>query len=89
MKVKPLGQRVIIKPIEKKEERTESGIYLPETAQKNDNQGEVIAISEQIKEPSVKAGDKVLYEKYGAKEITDGKDKYIIIDIKDIIAKLE
>ena len=86
MKIQPLGTRVIIEP-EKKEEKTSSGIYLPESAQEKEMEGTVVAISEGIKEPMVKVGDQVLFERYGGKEISDNDKKYIIMDVKDIMAK--
>ncbi len=87
MKITPLGYRVIIKP-EEKQKQTSSGIYLPETAQDNQNKGTIVAISSAIKEPSVSVGDTVLYEKFGGKEISDDNDTYYILDEKDIIAKI-
>lgn len=87
MKITPLGFRVIIEPREKIE-KTSSGIYLPDSAQDNQNKGTVVAVSTKIKEPSVTVGDTVLFEKYGGKEISDDNKKYYIIDEKDIIAKI-
>jgi chaperonin GroES len=87
MKITPLGSRVIVEPKEKIE-KTSSGIYLPDSAQDNQNRGTIVAISAAIKEPSVAVGDTVLFEKYGGKEISDDNKKYVIIDVKDIIAKI-
>ncbi len=87
MDVKPLGNRVIIEP-KKKEEKTQGGIYLPESAQDSDNVGVVVAISESIKEPQFNVGDKVMFEKYGGKEISDNEKMYVILDYKDVIARL-
>ena len=87
MNVKPLGTRVIIEP-KKVEEKTQGGIYLPDTAQNSENIGLVVAMSENIKEPQFRVGDSVMYEKYGGKEISDNNRKYVLIDYKDVIAKL-
>ena len=87
MNVKPLGNRVIIEP-KRKEEKTQGGIYLPESAQDSDNVGVVVAMSESIKDPQFNVGDNVMYEKYGGKEISDDNKRYIILDYKDVIARL-
>ena len=87
MNVKPLGNRVIIEP-KKTEEKTKGGIYLPDTAQDSENIGTVVAMSESIKEPQFKVGDKVMFDKYSGKEISDNEQKYVVIDYKDVIAKL-
>jgi chaperonin GroES len=85
MRIQPLGTRVIVEP-EKVEEKTSGGIYLPETAQEKPTIGTVIAVAENVK--AVQAGDKVMFEKYGTKEIKDAEKAYILIDVKDILAKI-
>ncbi|MFW6230576.1 MAG: co-chaperone GroES [Nanoarchaeota archaeon] len=87
MNIEPLGTRVIVEPKEK-EKKTKGGIYLPDTAQEKENIGTVVAVSKGIKESPVSQGDTVMFEKYGGKEISDNEKKYIIIDVKDIIARL-
>ena len=96
MKIKPLADHVLIKPIVE-EEKTKTGILLPETAEKEKpEQGEVIAVgpgkrtSEGKLIPlEVKKGDKVLFTKYGPTEIKiDGK-KYLIAREEDILAIIE
>lgn len=87
MNVKPLGTRVIIEP-KKTEEKTKGGIYLPDTAKDSENVGIIVAISESIKDSQVKVGDKVMFEKFGGKEISDNDNSYVILDYKDIIAVL-
>jgi len=96
MQIKPLADRVLIEPISA-EEKTESGIILPDTAEKErPEQGKVIAVGpgrpdkhgEFIK-MSVKKGDVVLFTKYGPNEIkVDGKE-YLIAKEEDILAILE
>ncbi len=93
VKLQPLADRVVVKPTER-EEKTKSGIYLPDTAKEKPQEGEVIAVgpgklSEEGKRiaPDVKVGDTVLYAKYGGTEIKiDGED-LIILRESDILAK--
>lgn len=96
MKIKPLSDRVLIEPISK-EDKTKSGIILPETADKErPEQGKVIAVGEgkpskdgKLMPMSVKKGDVVLFTKYGPNEIkVDGKE-YLIAKEEDILAILE
>jgi chaperonin GroES len=94
-KVQPLGDRVLIKPLEA-QEKTKGGIILPDTAKEKPQEGEVVAvgkgkISESGKaEPlEVKVGDKVLYGKYSGTEIKiDGED-HLIVKEEDILAILK
>ncbi len=94
-KIKPLGDRVLIEPMSK-QEKTKSGIYLPETVDKErPEQGKVLAVGEgkinsdgKLIKPSVKKGDVVLFTKYGPNEIKiDGKE-YLIAREDDILAVL-
>jgi len=96
MKVKPLGDHVIVKPITK-EEVSKSGIVLPETIDKErPEQGEVIAIGPgkildngQRSVMSVKVGDKVMFKKYSPDEIKVDGQELLVISETDIIAVLE
>lgn len=92
MTVKPLFDNVLIEPLEA-EEKTTSGIYLPETAKEKPQMGKVVAAGEgrfdedgeRIK-MSVKVGDTVMYKKWGGNEvIVDGKDM-MMVEEKDILA---
>ena len=96
MKIKPLGDRVLIEPIAEGE-KTKSGIYLPDTASKErPEQGRVIAVGEgrtldsgKVVAPKVRKGQKVLFTKYGPNEIkVDGKE-YLIAKEEDILAIIE
>ena len=96
MNIKPLADYVLIEPI-KEEEKTKSGIILPQTAEKErPEQGKVIAVGPgkrnkngQIIPVEVKVGQKVLFTKYGPNEIKiDGKE-YLIAKEEDILAILE
>ncbi len=95
MAIKPLGDRIVVKPLEQEEENV-GGIIIPDTAKEKPQEGEIIAIgpgrtldSGEIKAPSVAVGDKVLYGKYSGTEIKyDGED-YLIVREDDILAKLD
>ncbi len=87
MKIKPLGERIVVRPI-KQEEKTEGGIYLPETASKEKPQrGDVIAVGADFK--GVKKGDKVIFAKYGGAEIKIDDEEYLILGEDDVLAILE
>ncbi len=96
MKIKPIGDRIILKPISQ-EETTKSGIILPQTVDKEKpEQGEVIAVGPgktldngQIAPLSVKKGDKVIFTKYGPTEIKVDKKEYLVVKEEDILAVLE
>jgi len=96
MNIKPLSDFILIEPI-KEEEKTKSGILLPETADKEKSeQGKVIAVGpgkrtadDKIIPMSVKVGQKVLFAKYDPREIkVDGKE-YLIAKQEDILAVIE
>ncbi|MBA7676676.1 10 kDa chaperonin [subsurface metagenome] len=93
VKLKPLADRVIIKPSEK-EEVSPGGIVLPDIAKEKSQEGEVIAVgpgrlSEDGKRIAmeVKVGDKVIYAKYGGTEIKIGGEELIILREGDILVK--
>jgi len=87
MKIKPIGNRVLIKP-KKIEEKTAGGIYIPDSAKEKTNEAEVIEVGDG-KEITVKPGDTIIYESYAGTEVNSEKEKMIIIQSKDIIAKVE
>lgn len=94
-KIAPLGDRVLIAPIRDTKEKTKSGIYIPETIDKErPEQGKVIAVGDgkwnedgdkRIK-PGVKVGDTVLFAKYGPDEIKVDNIEYLIIREDQILA---
>ncbi len=93
MDIKPLGDRVVIKPLEA-ETKTKGGIVLPDTAKEKPQEGKVVAVGKgkvlengSVQAPEVKVGDKVLYGKYSGNEITtkDG-DELLIMREEDILA---
>ena len=91
MNIKPLADRVLIEPISI-EDKTASGIILPDTADKEKSeQGKVIAVGpgKPDKPMSVKKGDIVLFAKYGPSEIKINDKEYLIAKEEDILAILE
>jgi chaperonin GroES len=86
MKIKPLDERVLIKP-QPEEEKTASGLIIPDTAKEKKYQGEVIAVGtdKELKE-IVKVGDVVLYGRYAGDEIKVDGEEYILLNRKDILA---
>jgi len=91
MNIKPLGDRVLIEPISQ-EEKTKSGIVLPETAEKEKpEQGKVVAVGpgRPNRPMSVKKGDIVLFTKYGPNEVTIDDKEYLIAKEEDILAIIE
>ncbi len=95
MKVKPLYDRVLVKRIEV-EEKTESGIIIPDAAKEKPMQGEIIATGEgrvsddgKVIPLKVKAGDKVLFSKYAGTEVKIKGEEYLIMREDDIMAIIE
>jgi chaperonin GroES len=96
MKLRPLNDKVIVKPT-KAEEKTKSGLFIPEVAQEKQQEGEVVAVgpgkvneTTGVRNPiDLKAGDKVLYGKYAGTEFKlDGED-VMMLDEGDILAVIE
>ena len=92
--VKPLADRVVVKPLEESEQMR-GGLYIPDTAKEKPSQGEVVAVgpgkvSDEGKriELDVQAGDKVLYGKYSGTEVTLDGVEYLILRESDILAVL-
>jgi len=91
MKVQPLGDRILVKPGES-EEKTKSGIVLPDTAKEKPQEGEVIAVGsgryeEGKKIPvEVKVGDRIIYSKYGGTEVKIDEVEHLILRESDVLA---
>jgi len=92
-KLQPLADRVLVKPMEK-EEKTKSGIYLPDTAKEKPQEGEIMAVGPgKLNEDGqripmdLKVGDRVIYAKYGGTEIKVDDVELIILRESDILAK--
>ena len=95
MKLQPLADRVVIRPLEK-EQKTSSGIYIPDTASKERPQeGEVVAVGPgkmedgKLQVMSVKVGDKVLFTKYGPTEVKIDDEDLLISSESDILVILK
>lgn len=95
MSLQPLEDRIVVKPGDA-EETTASGLVIPDTAKEKPQQGEVIAVgpgrrSEQTGElipVDVAVGDTVVYSKYGGTEITVAGDDLLILNARDVLAKV-
>ncbi|HEC23864.1 MAG TPA: co-chaperone GroES [Chloroflexi bacterium] len=95
LKLRPLGDRVVVEPVEK-EQRTESGLFIPETAKERPQQGTVLAVGSGRKDEAgkripmdVEVGQTVLFAKYAGTEVKiDGK-KLLILKESDILAIVE
>ena len=93
VKLQPLADRLVVKPIEA-EEKTKTGIYLPDTAKEKPQEGKVIAVgpgrlTDDGKRIAmdVKIGDVVIYAKYGGTEIKEDDEELMILRESDILAK--
>lgn len=92
--LKPLGDKVVVQVVEQ-EEKTASGIYLPDTAKKKPQEGKIIATGNgrvldngERNQLNVKVGDRVLFSKYGGNEVTIDGQEYTILDEDQIYAIL-
>lgn len=92
MKIKPLENRVVIKPLES-HEKTKGGIYVPDTAKEKPQEGKIVSVGpgkktddRKIIKMEVKVGNKVLYGKYSGTEITIDGEEYLIMRESDVLA---
>ncbi|MDO5391173.1 MAG: co-chaperone GroES [Eubacteriales bacterium] len=90
MRLKPLGNRVVLQELEA-EEKTPSGIILPDSAKEKPQEAVVVAVGpgDEESEMQVKEGDRVIYAKYSGTDVKLDDEEYIIIDQKDIFAIVE
>ena len=92
VKVKPLADRVVVKPLDEAEQMR-GGLYIPDTAKEKPSQGEIVAVGpgklsdegERL-ELDVEVGDKVLYGKYSGTDVTLDGEEYLILRESDILA---
>ena len=95
MNLQPLEDRIVVRPSES-EETTASGLVIPDTAKEKPQQGEVLAVGEgrwdedgEKRIPvDVKVGDIVVYSKYGGTEITEDGEDLLILNGRDVLAKV-
>jgi len=95
MKLKPLGDRLIVRAIEE-EETTASGLVLPDTAKEKPQKGKVLAVGDGKLDDDgkripldVKSGDEVLYSKYGGTEIKVDGEELLVLRESDVLARVE
>ncbi len=94
MKIKPLADRVLLKPLEA-EEKTKSGIILPESAKEKPQEAEVVAVGQgkmkdgKLQPMSVRVGDKVIYSKYSGDDVKVDGVEYTLVDEDKILAIVE
>jgi chaperonin GroES len=95
MNLKPLGSRVVVEPVEQ-EERTASGIVLPETAKEKPQKGSVLSVGPGDRNDKgeripmdIKVGDTILFAKYGGTEIKIDSKKLLILRESDVLAIVE
>ncbi len=94
-KIRPLQDRIIVKRLDS-EEKTASGLYIPDSAKDKPQQGKVIAVGKgKVKEDGsvlpidVKKGDKILFGKYAGTEIKVDNDEYLIMREEDVLGVVE
>ena len=88
MKIIPIGERIVLKPLEK-EEKTKSGIYLPKSDDKKEGVVESVGTMKDGSLIPLQKGDHIIYSGYSSEEYeVDGK-KCLIIEFKDVVAKIE
>ena len=88
MKVKPLADKVLVK-LEKSETKSAGGIIIPDTAQEKTQIGAVVAVGDDKEVIKVKAGQKVMYDKYAGTQVKIGAEEHLIIKMSDILAIIE
>lgn len=90
MNITPLGERVLVKQQKQTEERTKSGLYLPKSKDEK-KEGVVVAVGTTREGNSLplKKGDRIIYGGYTSEEIEIDGEKHLIIEFKDIVAKVE
>lgn len=89
MKLKPVDDRILVRPL-KAEEKTQSGIILPDTVKEKPQEGEVVAVGtdEEIQK-IFNVGDRVVYSKFGGNEIKVDNEEYLILSRADVLAIIE
>ncbi len=87
VKLKPIGERALVKPVER-EEKTESGIVLPETARGQQQTAEVIAVGDS-NGVGVNEGDTVLFARFSGTSIKLGEEEHLLLDFDDLLGIVE
>ena len=85
MKIRPLGDRILVKRI-KEEDKTKGGIIIPDTAKEKPQSGKVEAVGDDVK--SLKVGDKILFDRYSGSKINIDNVEYLIVKEEDVLGIL-
>jgi len=85
VKIVPRNGRVLVKAVEAPDQ-TKGGIYLPDSAEKRTNQGEVIAIAEDANE-EIALGDRIIYREFGGTNVELEGEEYVLLDSDDVVVK--
>jgi chaperonin GroES len=95
-KIRPLADRLIVKRLEKLEEKSAGGIIIPDTAKEKPQQGQVVAVGKgktgddgKLIPPDVKAGDRILFGKYSGSEIVIDGEEVLIMREDDVLGVVE
>jgi chaperonin GroES len=88
MKIRPLADRVLVK-MEEVQEKTASGIFIPQTAQEKTQIATVVAVGDDTEAIKVKVGDKVMHDKYAGTSVKADGVEYLILSMGDILAVIE
>ena len=95
MKIRPLGDRILVKRI-KEEEKTKGGIFIPDTAKEKPQEGRIVAVGKgkmteagKLVAPEVKAGDTILFGKYSGNEVKVDGEEHMIMREEDVLGVLE
>jgi chaperonin GroES len=95
MKIRPLGDRILVKRI-KEEEKTKGGIIIPDTAKEKPQEGKVVAVGKgkmteegKLLVPDVKPGEKILFGKYSGSEVKIEGEEHLILREDDILGVIE
>jgi chaperonin GroES len=88
MKIKPLGDRVLVK-IEEVEEKTAGGIFIPQTAQEKTQIAAVVAVGDDKDVITVKVGDKIMYDKYAGTSVKIDGAEHLLLRMADVLAVVE
>lgn len=96
MKIQPLGDRIVVKVVEVVEEKTKSGLYVPDTAKEKPQEADVLAVGPGALTDDgkrlpidVAVGDKVIFSKYAGTEVKLDGEEYLVLSSRDILAKIQ
>jgi chaperonin GroES len=96
VKIQPLGDRIVVKVVEVVEEKTKSGLYVPDTAKEKPQEADVLAVGPGALTDDgkrlpidVAVGDKVIFSKYAGTEVKIDGEEYLVLSSRDILAKIQ